>query len=764
MAIRPEDIDRYERFIAKIQGKEQKGDYEIMALCPVHGDARLSLWVKLKEDGKIVVKCHANCAPHAICEKLGFKLGFLYPNPQIIDWFDYITAAGEFVYQEIKYDKTALNRFQARRQSKKKNKDGKFDWLWNIDGVKRILYNEFEIVRAAITEIIFMCEGAKDARTLLKKGLTSTAAIFNDWIKTNTKPLDDRPVVILQDNDEAGIEKALKAAHDRYGKSSSIKILLLPGLGKGGDVTDWFEAGGTLEKFWNIVRSKNLKEWFPQESVLRRVLEGKMTGMAFEHYFPRPIFLEWLEIFHPPEKGPLYFYDDTWLKGNPETKIYKETLKNKLLEDITQFLLCCYNKQAKGEEDFKPTPSLIKMILETGEKNRDLNVILNPTVPIFQPFFMAENEKNYNTEDIIIMKNHNFYIPERLCFPRNMDACIALSSLPFDYNATAKCPAIDEAFERQWTKDQESKNLLLEFIYYCMKHSHIYKAILCLIGESDSGKSQFLELIRHFIGYDSCEALSMSKMGRPFELYRARNAQLLISDDLNLTKFDLQDGSLLENLKSIPFGAPVRIEKKGGIIYSKSLPCQIILAGNNPPKIPELSSALSNRFYFLDFPHVYKRSIDMNPLIMEKWLPELAGLMNKVLDSGIILEKRQGFLEPLSSAKIRTKFESGANPIRNFIEDVMEINHSKDEEIWFTRIADMKVYYRKWCEEDGSRPLPATKADELLVSIRGIRKVQRWFIIEGKNKQLRGWNGIRRQGTTGHPNDIVENAENTPEF
>ena len=112
-----------------------------------------------------------------------------------------------------------------------------------------------------------------------------------------------------------------------------------------------------------------------------------------------------------------------------------------------------------------------------------------------------------NVDDIIIMKSGNFYIPFRTMHPRNMESCIAMSCLPFDYDPDAKCPNIDEAFRMQWNDDQESIDLLLQFIYYSMKHSHKYKAILCMIGESDSGKTQILELIRHFIGYEGCEAI-----------------------------------------------------------------------------------------------------------------------------------------------------------------------------------------------------------------------------------------------------------------
>ncbi|GAF76816.1 unnamed protein product, partial [marine sediment metagenome] len=57
--MRKEDIDRFKKFIDKLQGKEQKGDYHYMTLCPAHGDANVSLWVKMDDKGKIMLKCHA---------------------------------------------------------------------------------------------------------------------------------------------------------------------------------------------------------------------------------------------------------------------------------------------------------------------------------------------------------------------------------------------------------------------------------------------------------------------------------------------------------------------------------------------------------------------------------------------------------------------------------------------------------------------------------------------------------------------------------
>lgn len=761
--MRKEDVERFNKIVGKLQGKEEKGKYKYMSLCPAHGDARLSLWTELKDNGRIQLYCHAGCDQAVICEKLGFKISFLYPVPQIIDYFDFVTASGELLYQEVKYDTTALHRFKVRRPSNTK----KSEWIWDAKGLSLILYNLFEIVNTKPKEIIFMCEGAKDARTLLRFGITATAALFNNWVETDTSALDNKPVVILVDNDGGGETKALIAAHDRHKKSSCIKLLRLPGLDKGEDVTDWINKGGenTKERLLVLATDEKLPEWFPKESLRECIAEGRETGLAFEHNNPRPAFLEWLETFHPSEEGPLVFYDDEWLKGSPKTLIFKPVSKNSTLEAMTQFFLLCYNRNSKNSEElYKPTPKLMETVLKSGEVNRDLDEIENPTVPIFIPFFMSEKEKNYKTEDIIILKNNNFYVPERICFPRNMDACIALAALPFNYDASAKCPKIEEAFDKQWKDDLESTDLLLQFIYYCMKHTHIYKAILCMIGDSDSGKTQILELIRNFIGRDSCEALSLGKIGRPFELYRARNAQLLISDDLHITSYDLQDGALVENLKSIPSGAPIRLEKKGGIIYSKPLPCQIIIAGNEPPKIQQFSNALANRFYFLDFPHIFKRGQDMNPNIIEIWVKELAGLLNKVLDSGEKLDKNKGFIEPTSSIDIRSRFEGGSTPIRKFIRDWFDLNSIDDEVKWFTRISDMKSYYRLYCEEEGISELSSGNFNDALESIIEIRKDSTNVYIpdekSGKPKRtsVRGWTGVRRKGTSGNPMDEIGKA------
>ncbi|KKN75702.1 hypothetical protein LCGC14_0378050 [marine sediment metagenome] len=822
--MKQENIKRFEMFISKLQGVQKQNEYRCMSLCPSHGDANNSLWTTLNENGKIGVACHGGCKVIEIVSAMGFQgLGVLYGAPQIVAVYDFITAEGEFLYQEVKYDKdSSLSRFAVRRLNPKysktiKNVDGegvstnahvdskgkKIDkWIYglpkdNAGGAggagQRILFNLHEVIVSKKSEndegeergdcnIVFMNEGAKDAETLRKLGLTSTAALINDWEKTDTSPLDGRNVVILVDYDEdstngmnAGEIKALKAAHNRYGKSSSVKLLRLPGLkeiGNHSDVTDWLNAGinGTVpgnarDKLLELALSDDLKEWQPCESIRERIENGKMTGLIFEKGFPGPIWETWYGVYHSLTNGLLLSYDKDWLKGCIKSLLYNETEPDTQLKTIQRMLKYCGDAKSKDSNAvFKGTPRDFEEILRACQIEVGIDAHKYATMPIFRSSFMPDHEREWRSSDIVIMKSSNFYIPSKRAYPRNMQSCIARHALPFDYDADAKCPMIEESLRTQWSDDQESIDLFLQYIFYCMISAPgKYKSILSMIGAPNTGKSKYLQLIVAFIGNKSCEAISLSKLGLQFELFRTIFSKVLICDDENVTK--------KENLLSIPAGQPIRVERKGGDIETRIIPAQIIIAGNKPIRMHSNSSGLSERLKFLVFRHVYKRGDDMDENIMDTWRHELPGLMNLVLGAGEKLVAARGFVEPKSSIDAREQFESGANPVLRFIREYFEQNdidclgNLGSSEVcvvapWVVTLENMKVYYGLYCEEFEVRnKLTVHQFNEAMESVPGIsRKRINVKKTDAKTnqkewKQVRCWIGLRRNGTDGTLDD-----------
>lgn len=760
--MKPEDIRRFNEFIGKLQGKQKQAEeYQYMSLCPGHDDTKHSLWSKLNENGVIGLDCKAGCPASKIVKAMGYKnMEILSGIPQVIATLEYVNLKGELVCQELKYDKSSLNKNSIQQPTGKPPPN---DWYKSTKGMIRVIFNIFDVVRSGKDEIVFMCEGGTDATTLKHKGLIATAVILNDWIKTDTTLLDGRIVVILVDNDEGGEIIALKAAHDRFGKSKRVGLLRLPDLKPGGDVTDWLKGKTVSTKCHTVEELLTLAgkvdDWYPQRSVRDCVEAGKETGQSFEHNDPGPIFEAYYDIFHPRTEGPLDFWDRMWLKGNMKTLLMEQICINvDLKEPMSKWLKLCFNKKGKEDELFKPQPEDFNKILQMGEIDLDLNVLKNPIMPIFNPFYMDEKIKNYERKDIIIMKKENFYVPERCPFPRNMEACKAMDCLPFDYDPKAKCPEIDKALFVQWPKDLESIDMLLQFISYYMTTSFLYKAILCAIGESNSGKSMIVELIRHFIGYNSCPSLSVRLIGDRFELWRALYAKILIADDTTITPRDLQNGGIIENLKSIPSGIPVRLERKNDPdVLTRQLPCQILIAANYPPEIREFSNALSNRFKFLFFPHVFLPGVDMIGDILDKWKTEeeLAGLFIKVLDAGLVLKENGRFIEPKSSAATREKFEGSSNPVWNFVRESFDVNSLTEKIKWMTTIASVTILYNNYSEKTKEKMFSTQKFNRAMEGISGIKRGDTKINVinektgETKRVSIKVWIGLRQKGTSG---------------
>ncbi len=845
--MKKEDINRFEMFVSKLQGVQKQAEYQCMSLCPSHGDANNSLWTTLNENGKIGVQCHGGCKVIEIVTAMGFSgLGILYGAPQIVSVYDFITEDGELLYQEVKYDKeTSQSRFAVRILNPKYSKTvdsvdkdgariqvdvdskGKEVDRWKYNAPKdgkggadgkggglRILYNLLEVIVSRKSEndngdingdgrrdgnVVFMCEGSKDAETLRKLGLTSTAALINDWIKTDTSPLDGRAVVILVDYDEdstngmnAGETKALKAAHNRYGKSTSIKLLRLPGLkdiGNHSDVTDWLNVGGDgRDASWalnsanraddgnarakaallSLALSDKLVEWQPCESIKARIENGEMTGLIFEKGFPGPIWETWYSVYHSLTEGLLLSYDRDWLKGCIKSLLYNETEPDTQLKTIQRMLKFCGDGKSKDPNaPFKGTPRDYEEILRACQIDVSLDIHKHTTMPIFRSSYMPNCEREYTSSDIVIMKSSNFHIPSRRAFPRNMQSCIARHALPFDYDADATCPAINESLKTQWGGDQESIDLFLQYIFYCMISAPgKYKSILSMIGAPNTGKSKYLQLITAFIGEKSCEAISLSKLGLQFELFRTIFSKVLICDDENVTKKDFAEGTLTENLLSIPAGQPIRVERKGGSIETRIIPAQIIIAGNKPIRMHANSSGLSERLKFLVFRHVYKMGSDMNENIMDVWRSELPGLMNLVLEAGEKLIVARGFIEPASSIDMREQFESGANPVLRFIREYFEQNDIDSGAPWVVRTADAKVHYSEYCENfEVKKKLSVQEFNEAMESIPGIqKKCVGWTKPDGSRTTVWCWVGIRKKKSDGTLDDRRASSDAGNEF
>ncbi len=183
-------------------------------------------------------------------------------KPREVAAYDYRNMAGELIFQAVRFEPKD---FRQRRPLP----DGK--WTWTVkdlpDALRCLPYRLPELLAADPAQTIFVVEGEKDVDNCRERGLVATcnAGGAGKWRSEHASHLRGRNVVILPDNDLVGNEVGQKHAHQvaksLVGVASSIKVVQLPGLPDKGDVSDYFEAGGTAEDLLRFVDA--CPEWDP---------------------------------------------------------------------------------------------------------------------------------------------------------------------------------------------------------------------------------------------------------------------------------------------------------------------------------------------------------------------------------------------------------------------------------------------------------------------------------------------------------------------
>lgn len=228
-----------------------------IAYCPAHGDKdKRSLSVSPGAGGRWLVHCFTGCAAPAIMAAIDATVDDLFPEPakpattspppRVVATFDYCDAAGEVLYQVLRYEPKG---FKQRRP------DGAGGWIWALGDVARVLYRLPDLAEAPRVTWV---EGEQCVETLRERGILATtacggASAWRDSYADDLARLGVQELVVLPDHDEPGEHYATVCAAACRARGLRVKIVRLFGLGPKGDVTDWFRAGHTAEEYARVV-------------------------------------------------------------------------------------------------------------------------------------------------------------------------------------------------------------------------------------------------------------------------------------------------------------------------------------------------------------------------------------------------------------------------------------------------------------------------------------------------------------------------------
>ena len=281
--------------LTQTRAKPNKGGNGHKGHCPAHQDKSPSLSIAQGNNGGIVIKCHRGCDIDAICAALNIAQADLFPPKQTTQTqsqgkprynldkvYDYKDENGTLLFQAVRKRLADPTKFpnEPRKQFRQRAPDGKGNWVWSLQGVRRVLYRLPELLASTPGSTVWIVEGEKDVDRLRSLGLTATCNPMGagKWLDEFSDFLIGHDVVIIPDNDpqavdlndkprfhadgcevRPGQDHAQDIARSLHGKAKSVRVLPLPNLPEKGDVSDWLDAGHDETELCQMADA--LSEW-----------------------------------------------------------------------------------------------------------------------------------------------------------------------------------------------------------------------------------------------------------------------------------------------------------------------------------------------------------------------------------------------------------------------------------------------------------------------------------------------------------------------
>jgi hypothetical protein len=239
--------------------------------CPCHEDSKPSLSVTETAEGRILMNCKSNAGcSWDLLLKAAQANGFLLPKKSNGKAYDRYENAVFYTFKDA-----SGNPIARTVKKPKTDKRDKISWIEGFDdnrwvptlspkGKEKIEVPLYNLRSVLDSDIVYLCEGEKDAETLIEAGFcgTTNQAGAKYWAKRLSLPLTNKTVVICQDNDLAGKERTKTLIKALQPIVKELRLFEPPNVPEKGDITDWVEAGGKCEDVFGLsyIISKSVAE------------------------------------------------------------------------------------------------------------------------------------------------------------------------------------------------------------------------------------------------------------------------------------------------------------------------------------------------------------------------------------------------------------------------------------------------------------------------------------------------------------------------
>ena len=655
-------------------------------ICPCHQDKKQSLSVSLSNDGKILLHCHAGCRTEDIISSIGYTMSDLCTDNEKPKCFDriakhyekefgsgvritaeypYYNEDGIYQYSKVRLEGGTIKGKEIRYYVIDKIKD-----TYSRPGEKRgnYLYRLPEFLKLKDkAKNVYIVEGEKDVETLRKLGqgfgCCVTAGSVSNWQSEYARYFKGLDVIIIRDNDNAGLKLAEEIKSDLSTYAYCVRIVNPSSLDHG-DVTDYLtKEDGTAESLKRLCdqAQKHYAVWMNIKDNSSSVNSGILAEVIANN--EQYIILRNVA----DEKDALLFWD----KG-----VYKQVNKSGIKAII---------------KDYIPSSK------QTTTKLNDVADLLLATNENVHAISEIDNDEQY-----INFKNGLLDIRTKTLIPHDTDI-LSTVQYPFDYDPSNNHhPWFDKYIRDLCSKydgrvDEEEIKQIQEYCGFLISNISMFrikKALVLWSREGDSGKSALLRLISCMIQMreTSIKLTELTPANR-FILGSLPYCRLIsCGDESNAT---VKDSSIF---KACTGGDALKIESKGRQAFTYTYRGGFVICCNG---LPFFSDDHGN--------HLFKRllilpcenSIDddkKDTTIEDKMQKEIPAIMNWCLEGLYrLIENRYTFSSSGSNKRIMEEYRCQMDNVYRFIKENYIITHEYQDRI---RKTDFDDAYTRWAAQE----------------------------------------------------------------
>ena len=258
---------------------------------------------------------------------------------------------------------------------------------------------------------------------------------------------------------------------------------------------------------------------------------------------------------------------------------------------------------------------------------------------------ISHKQKMFGTEQEFHLKAHPDYF--------------LTNHIPYEIGETEETPTMDILFD-SWVGEQ-NKITLYELIAYCCIPDYPIHVFFTLIGSGRNGKSQFIKIIKKFLGTHNITSAELDRIADPSSRFEGARLYKKLACFMSETNFNtLQNTSLLKQLTG---GDTVGFEFKNKNPFVAENYAKVIISTNSLPSSTDTSDGFYRRWLIIEFPNNFEQEKDIVDTIPEK---EYNSLARKCLIlSGKLLER--GFTHRGTIEERKERYIMASNPLPYFI-------------------------------------------------------------------------------------------------